>query len=484
MFTLAIVGHINVGKTSFFNILTKTNYYYISNKQNFSFDFFYGICFFKNKYCICIDTCSFLNLNILKKNKNKLNKYIYDKFIYVAKNVDFICLLVDINIGLIEEDILLFKFFFKYNKNIILIINKIDLCCKIDFYNNISSFNYLGINKIYNLSIKKKIGISVFIKDLFNLKNKFFYNKKKNLFYFKEILLLCNNLDVYYNYLNYLFNNNNLNLKKENKYLNYKNIIKIIIIGKQNVGKSTFLNSISGINRSFVDNFYGTTKDYIFLYKKIYNIFYCFIDTPGFIRYKGKKKLYFLNKFFYKFFDLKIIFYIVDIYYGISKYDLFLLNFFLNKGKIVYLFFNKCDKIKNFNKKIYKSILLKKFDFIKRIKLSFISAININKLKLKNLFISINKNYINIFIKKINSYLLTNILILANKNFIEKNNVNFNLKLKYAHIGGYYPFTIIIHGKNINLINNSYKKYLCNFFIKNLNIFGINIFLKFKEISN
>ncbi len=470
MFTIVLIGSTNVGKTSLFNKLTCTNYALNTKVSNFTFDFNYGIVSFKKKIFICIDTSGLSDFNFLLKNKNN-RKYsnteliIHKNFFYVINNVNLICLLIDGSIRLTSNDLFLSKFFFKFSKKkFVILISKIDLCKDFYLYNYYS----LGVNNIiYPISVFREESIFNFLNDIFFKKN-FFKNFSD---FYKRIFKFCVNLCDY----SYLFKNKEKNFSFD--------IIKIIILGKPNVGKSTFFNCIIKNYRSIVSSVSGTTKDLIMYNLNIRNINYLISDTPGILKYSNfnlKENSFFLKKIF----DFKIVLYLIDINIGITKYDLFLLNLLFNKGKLLVLIFNKCEKISSLKKRKYKKYLLNKYDFIKYIDIYFISSLNISNRKINLLFNNISNNYRRFFLFNFSSSLLTKILNKAVNSYFKKNNFNNFIKLKYAHLGGYYPLVIVIHGNKINLINNSYKKYLINFYISKLNIRGIKIYLKFKEISN
>ncbi len=483
MFNLLIFGRTNVGKTSLFNLLTNTNIATVSNKCCSTSDFNYGILSYKNKNCICTDIIGLLDFNFLNK-KNKLygkKKKIFRKIIYAIKNADLIFLVFDISVGLTFQDMFLYNYFLKFKKNnFLVIINKIDLFNSIDRVYFLSKFYCLNIKIIYPISVFSKENIIFLLNDIFYKKKEFYIKKVTNFFYIKSLFNLCINLNDYLIKENVLIKkklyiSSLFNLTKKNVY--------IILIGKSNVGKSTLSNYFFGNNRSIISNKDNTTKDFLFTSISINGINYSVVDTPGLKIYKGKKRVIFKREILKKYFKYDIFIYIIDIGVGLSKYDLYLINLFLNKGKLLFLVFNKCDKIINFNEFFYKKQLFLRYDFIKNIKIYFISAID-----MKNKFFILREIfsfYKKIYSLKLGTLKLTKILKKAINVYFEKNNFCLNLvKLKYAHLGGYYPLTIVIHGNKINLIKLSYKKYLTNFYIKSLNLIGLKINLIFKEIYN
>ncbi len=467
MLTIAIVGNFNVGKTSLFNFLTNTNFSFSNNYKYFTLDYNYGFLDYNyikfNNNIILIDTNS-IEKKVFKKNKNNNNILLHfkKKFLYLIKNVNFIFFLVDSHI-ITDKDKYLSRYLFKFNKNIILLLTKKDL--NINSILNKKYFYCLKVNNIYYISIYDKYSIYKLLNDLLNKKK----IENKNLNFYISNINYCVNLDKnYYIHKKYLLNN-------KNNIYNYK-IIKFIILGKDNVGKSSLLNLFCNKYRSVISNVSGCTKDFIMsLYKYNSNFYYLISDSPGLC----KNKYYYNEIISIVNLNFKIILYVIDINLNISKFDLNILNFFFKKGKYILLLFNKCDNVNNNFLKIYKNNLIKKYDFMKYINIYFLSCINCNFNILNKLFKDIYLNYINIFLNCLDNFKVNCILKKFNKN---QNNLIFNLK--YAFIYKYYPLIIWICGNKINMINNSYKKYLLNFYMNQLNYKGFKIFLKFKEIYN
>ncbi len=469
MFIISLIGSLKVGKTSLFNVLINNNCFLNINNI---FDYNYGLKYFRNKFFIFIDNINFDNFN--KKNFNNKDIYfsLYKKFIFNLKNSDLVCWLVDSTINFLDKDIYFYKYILKkYNKNIILILSKTDLL-KIDYKFILYKFCSLGIKNIFNISIYKRSSIENLLNNLYLI---LFKNFKDNI-NFKYFLKFCLNLNKYNELYNlYLLKNNNKNL-------NFKNI-KIIILGKTNVGKSTFLNNICKCNYSFVSNIQNTTKEFIFYNFIFNNIKILISDSPG-ISKNFFNKHYSFIKFFKKINIFNVILFIIDINKGLTKYDLGMIKFLLIKGKILFIIFNKCEKLNSIDKLKHRKYIIKKYGFIKHIFIFFICALNLKKNFLFKLFKLIIKYYNKIFNSNISTYKINKILKLALENFSENNSFNNLIKLKYAHIGGYDPFTIVIHGKRVNYINLSYKNYLINFYTRSLKFFGYKINIKFKECNN
>ncbi len=472
MYTICLLGRSKIGKTSLFNKFLNLNF---NLKLYNLFDFNYCIKNFNNKYFIFIDNIYIYN-KILKNKLNDISyKKIYNRFFFNIINCDFIFFLLDSSIGLLDEDIFLYnKIIKKYRKKTILVLNKYDLIYN---FKNLDSNNFLY--KFSFLNIKNIIFISTLYD--FNI------DKLLNILYINVIKLNNNNLKFFNYLLKYCINLHNYNFCNFNSIKNNNNInnfkINIIILGKPNVGKSTLLNSICNDYRSFVSNIENITKSFIICNIIINNIKYIISDSPGINKnfFNNNYSIYDFNKDISLF---NIIFFLIDINNGLTKYDLYLINFFLIKGKILFIIFNKCENLKVKDKFKIKNYIIKKYGFIKNIFIFFISALNISNKFIYKLFNLSYYSYKNIFLKDINTSKINKILKLAINKFNENNYFNNVFNLKYAHIGCYNPFTIVIHGNKIKNINYSYKKYLINFFVKFLNFSSYNINIKFKESLN
>ncbi len=479
MFTIAIVGNFNSGRTSLFNYFIYKKNFYNFNKENNICDFNYGLFDYKNKNFICIDTSGINDFDFLKKKdnfdkKNLLLNILQKKFIYILDNVDFIFLLIE-SMYIKYKDFFFLNFFLKYKYKIYLLISKIDLFK--NYKNYIYKFLSLNIKKIYFISIYKE---NLILKLINRIYLKSIKKKEVNILFKKNILYFCVNLNKYF-LINFDFINNYLKIKKKNKL---RKFIKLIILGKSNVGKSTFLNFFSKRNRSLVSSNLNTTKDFFICNLFLNNTNYLISDSPGLYNYHYiyRNKKYFL--FWKNIFFNNIIIYIFDINIGISRFDLRILKFLLNNGKFLILIFNKSN-FSNKEKKKYKNILFKRYDFMKYMNIYFLNNnFKKNEKNINIIYKDININYKNIFLYKINSLKLTKILKKAINNYDEKNITLNKVKLKYAHVGKYNPLLIVIHGNKIDKINISYKKYLLNFYMKHLKISGYIISLKFKEIYN
>ncbi|WP_343128606.1 ribosome biogenesis GTPase Der [Buchnera aphidicola (Kurisakia onigurumii)] len=453
---ISLIGSSNVGKSTLFNRILNNNIAIVSNIKNTTRDRNYGTCVISNHKIKLIDTPGIILQN---KKCNVINNKIYEQTKLAIAESDIIFFIVNAKNKLTFQDIKIAKTLRKSSKEIFLIVNHVD---KVDI-NSISSYFFsLGFNQTHFISAKKGIGIKILLNICLKQIHKYIDIKnKKN----KE------NID---------------NVKKEEIT---KNKITIGVIGKPNVGKSTFINKIINENRLITSNIPETTRDSIhvlFQYKKKY---YSIFDTAG-IR---KKKINMnsiekvsVQKTIQTVKKCELILLIFNSQEEISKQDLTILRKIEELEKSIIIIINKWDLVDKKNKKKIRNNIISKIKFIKFFDIHFISCLK--NLNINKIFQSIEKTHHSLQLK-FNSSFLTNILhkiIKKHKPPIQKGQRS---KLKFAHPEKNKNIfknsqIIVIHGNKLNYIDNTYKKYLLNSFKELLNLTGVHLKIIFRETKN
>ena len=429
-----LLGKPNVGKSSIFNILTSkdnivhkdkgtTRDWHKKNINGIKGSFIYdspGI-FFKNNFIN-----QFQKSNLFKKLLS-----VIDIFLYV----------IDYNFSLNSKDEEFISYLRKFNKTIILIVNKYDNFNKDP---NIDYYKY-GLTNIFLTSCSHKYGFSELTK----------YIKK-----FSE--------------------KNNLVEEEPSNF-------SIAIFGKPNVGKSTLLNTILGFKRSNISEYPGTTSDFVednVIYNN-YNI--KIFDTAGIQRksnIKGKSINYYsIRKSIEKINKVNLSLLLIDAKKGIDRQDKRIIKQVTEKSKKIIIIFNKFDLIKG--KKKYKKDTIEYIQHnisqAKNIKIFFISALvkkNINDLlKYINLNIFEKKQSINT--SQLNKWLKATVTKSSHP-LINNKKLNF----KYALQINENPPTIKIFCNYSDKIKKDYKKYLVNSFNKKFKIINQKTNIIFTKTKN
>ena len=423
---LLLIGQPNVGKSSIFNILTNSDLNIIHPLEGATRDWHF--LSLKNFPDIKIfDSPGFqIKNNKLNANEFQLLFNQIDIFLYVVDYKNYK--------NLNDKDAI--NYLRKFNKEIILIINKNDKMEQI--YN----FEKYGIKNYFYLSCSHRLGFS----DL----NKF------------------------------------INKYQKSKLTNFKVDFSVSIYGKPNAGKSTILNKILGFNRSSTSKFAGTTSDIVidtFKYKKKYFQIY---DTAG-IGKKSKTKKESINYLAIKksidnIREANLNLLIIDSLEGLDRQSKRIYNMLIKSTSLI-IIFNKIDLIKN-KKKFYLEInnqIKNNISAAKNLSLIFISALKNKDIAcLKSLIytksnlqiLKIPTHRINIWLKKVISE-YPHPLINGKK-------VNF----KYATQIKSKPITIKIFCNFSSKIKKNYKTYLLNEFTIKFKIVDMPVKFIFSSAKN
>ena len=429
--TVALVGRTNVGKSSIFNRLAKSKSAIVSEEEGLTRDIKTASVRLGRKFVSLVDTGGFFT-----SKDDDFEEMILSKAYEAIEIADVILFVVDKKFGISPFDKEIASFIRKSNKEVIMVINKID----VKTLEGTSVFEELGFKEKIEVSAEHNLGIDQL--------NKLMFSKVE---------------------------------EEENFFEN--NIPKICILGKPNVGKSSTINSILNEKKMIVSNVPGTTIDSVdtkLIYK---NKEYIFIDTAG-IRRKSKtiskeEKFSVIKSLeSNKIADLSII--MLDASSFFLDQDRKLLEKARDNGKAMIVVVNKKDLI---DKKTLGEIekTLEEDSMLKGLPICFISAKK--KEGIKYLFDNIYRVLENAD-KKISTNKLNNVL----KKALETKSIpfkgKFRPKIRFVHQGGKNPHIITIHGNSLEKLEGSYKRFLINFYQKKLGLLGITFKLKFITSKN
>ncbi|MGO2347058.1 MAG: ribosome biogenesis GTPase Der, partial [Providencia sp.] len=260
--------------------------------------------------------------------------------------------------------------------------------------------------------------------------------------------------------------------------------IKLAIVGRPNVGKSTLTNRILGEDRVVVFDMPGTTRDSIYIPMQRDEREYILIDTAG-VRKRGKVtetvEKFSVIKTLQAIEDANVVLLVIDAREGISDQDLSLLGFILNAGRSLVIAVNKWDGMKPEDRDHVKDMLELRLGFVDFARIHFISALHGSGVG--NLFESVQEAYESAT-RRVGTALLTRIMSMAEDEHQPPLVRGRRVKLKYAHAGGHNPPIVVIHGNQVTDLPDSYKRYLMNYFRRSLKVMGTPIRIQFKEGEN
>ena len=478
---IALVGRPNVGKSTLFNRLTRTRDALVADFPGLTRDRKYGHANIAGFDFIVIDTGG------IDGTEEGVEEKMAEQSLLAIEEADVVLFLVDARAGLLPADIGIAQYLRQRDKTTVVVANKTD---GIDADSHCAEFYQLGLGEIEQIAAAQGRGVTQLIEQvLAPLGEKLnadqaveneedFANEEEN---------PTASLDEWDN--DFDFENEedaallDEALAEEQESVLDKNI-KIAIVGRPNVGKSTLTNRILGEERVVVYDMPGTTRDSIYIPMERDGQQYTIIDTAG-VRKRGKVNLavekFSVIKTLQAIQDANVVLLTIDAREGISDQDLSLLGFILNAGRSLVIVVNKWDGLSQDIKDQVKSELDRRLDFIDFARVHFISALHGSGVG--NLFESVQEAYA-CATQKTSTSMLTRILRMASDEHQPPLVNGRRVKLKYAHPGGYNPPIIVIHGNQVDRLADSYKRYLSNYFRKSLKIIGSPIRIQFQEGNN
>jgi GTP-binding protein len=260
--------------------------------------------------------------------------------------------------------------------------------------------------------------------------------------------------------------------------------IKMAIIGRPNVGKSTLVNRMLGYERVITSNQPGTTRDSIFVPFEREGQLYTLIDTAGVRR---RSKVY---ETIEKFSVIKalqaieaahVVIMLLDAREGMTDQDANLLGNVLDSGRALVIAVNKWDGLEQSQREQVRYNLSRKLHFIDFAKIHYISALHGSGVG--NLFGSVKAAWYAAH-RQINTARLNKILQDAVTAHPPPLVHGRRVKLRYVHQGGHNPPLFLIHGNQVNALPSAYKRYLINTFREAFALEGTPIRLEFKQGEN
>ena len=479
---VALVGRPNVGKSTLFNRLTRTRDALVADFPGLTRDRKYGQAHLAGHDFIVIDTGG------IDGTEEGVEEKMAEQSLLAIEEADIVLFLVDARAGLTSADIGIANYLRqRQNKTTVVVANKVD---GIDADSHCAEFYQLGLGEIAQIAASQGRGIvSLMEQVLTPLAEKMAEDAEKteeSAVETTDVSSETTEFDEWDEDFDFSNEEDTALLDEElaQEQTPDKQNIKIAIVGRPNVGKSTLTNRILGEDRVVVYDMPGTTRDSIYIPMERDGQNYTLIDTAG-VRKRGKVHLavekFSVIKTLQAIQDANVVLLTIDARENISDQDLSLLGFILNAGRSLVIVVNKWDGLNQEVKDRVKSELDRRLDFIDFARVHFISALHGSGVG--NLFESVKEAY-ECATQKMTTSMLTRILQIAVDEHQPPMIGGRRVKLKYAHPGGYNPPIIVIHGNQVDKLPDSYKRYLSNHFRRSLKIIGSPIRLQFQEGNN
>lgn len=430
---VALVGRPNVGKSTLFNRVTRTRDALVSAFPGMTRDRQYGEAEIEGHHFIVIDTGG------ITDEQNEIDQLTTTQAFQAIQDADRVVFLVDGRTGVTPADLNIAEKLRSLGKSISLVVNKAE---GLDTEIVTADFFQLGFGTPVAISAAHGTGITEFIQILFPTTPT------------AEIEPVADSR------------------------------IKLAVIGRPNVGKSTLTNRMLGEERVIVCDQPGTTRDSIFIPLERQGILYTLIDTAG-IRRRGKvfeaTEKFSVVKTLQAIEATHVVLFLIDAREGVTDQDLKLLGFVLDTGKSLVIAINKWDGMTTDERDRTRVTIDRKLNFLPFVRIHFISALH--GTGVGNLFDSINEAYQSAT-KKLSTPQLTKILQEAVNSHTPPLVHGRRIKLRYAHAGGHNPPKIIIHGNQLTSLPDSYRRYLANTYQTKLKLVGTPVKIELKAGEN
>ena len=260
--------------------------------------------------------------------------------------------------------------------------------------------------------------------------------------------------------------------------------IKLAIVGRPNVGKSTLINTFMGEERVIAFDMPGTTRDAIEIDFERDGRRYTLIDTAG-LRKRGKVfeavEKFSVIKTLQAIEASNVVLLMLDAQTEISEQDAHIAGFVLETGRAVVVAINKWDGLDGEEKERIEREFQRKLRFLSFARMHTISALRGQGIK--PLLKSINAAHAAAF-AKLSTPKLTRELQAAIEQQQPPRKGIFRPKMRYAHQGGQNPPLVIVHGNALDAIPDSYRRYLETRFRNAFDLAGTPLRIEFKSSHN
>lgn len=433
---IALVGRPNVGKSTLFNRLTRSRDALVADFAGLTRDRKYGNGMLGGKAYTLIDTGG------ISGDEDGIDAAMAEQSLSAIDEADIVIFMVDARAGLNVADQAIANHLRVNRKKTWLVVNKTD---GLEEHSAMADFWSLGIGDPYPIAAAHGRNVSLLMDTL--------------LAPFPE-------------------RDDSIPADTGTKG------IRIGVIGRPNVGKSTLVNRLLGEDRVVVFDEAGTTRDAIEIPFERRGKPYVLIDTAGVRRRKNVSETvekFSIIKTLEAIKECHVAIMVLDARSGLVEQDLHLLDYVLSSGRALVLAVNKWDGLEQDARERMRSDIKRRLGFADYADLHFISALH--GTAVGDLYPSVERAF-----DAANAHWSTNRLTTLLQDAVSQHAppmVNGRrIKLRMAHQGGSNPPIIVVHGNQTGKLPESYRRYLINTFRKVLKVRGTPMRFEFRSGDN
>ncbi len=430
---VAIVGRPNVGKSTLFNKLAGKRVSIVEDTPGVTRDRIYAESEWLNHKFTIIDTGG-----IEPESSDIIVSQMRRQAELAIEMADVIMFIVDGKHGLTDADNQVAHMLRKSQKQVVLVVNKIDRNALED---NVYEFYNLGIGEPISISASQGLGLGDMLDEVVA---KFPANDYED---------------------------------EESEY------VRIAMVGRPNVGKSSLINKILGEEKHIVSDIPGTTRDAVDSYIENEYGKFILVDTAG-LRRKSKIKeqieRYSAVRTLAAIENADVCILMIDAVEGVAEQDERIIGYAHEMNKAIMIIVNKWDLIEKDDKTMnrFKDELRQKLSFLSYASFLFISAKTGQRV---HKVLSMAKECYDNYTKRIKTGVLNEVISKAVM-MKEPPIVGFNrLKIYYVTQVGIKPPTFVFFVNNPELLHFSYKRYLENKVRESFDFSGTGIKFEFRE---
>ena len=260
--------------------------------------------------------------------------------------------------------------------------------------------------------------------------------------------------------------------------------LRVAIVGRPNVGKSTLINTLVGEERVIAFDMPGTTRDAISIPFEREGRKYQLIDTAG-LRRRGKVfeavEKFSVIKTLQAIESCHVAILMLDAQQDVSDQDAHIAGFVAEAGRALVVAVNKWDGLDSVARDEVKRVMARKLQFLHWARFHFISAMKGNGVDA--LMRSVDTAYTAATLK-LSTPKITRALREAVEHQQPPRHGRFRPKLRYAHQGGQNPPIIVVHGNALEHISDVYKRFLESRFRRVFKLEGTPLRIEWKTSTN
>ncbi|HWK74079.1 MAG TPA: ribosome biogenesis GTPase Der [Povalibacter sp.] len=431
---IALVGRPNVGKSTLFNVLTRSRDALVADLPGLTRDRNYGYGKLGAIPYIVVDTGGLL------AQAEGIEELMAKQTLRAIEEADRVLFLLDAREGCTHLDRFVAQTLRKLNKDVIVVANKAE---GVDGATAGADFHQLGLGEPVTISAAHGNGIRALL------------DKALDGFEVAHGAPAVEDLGI-----------------------------RVAVIGRPNVGKSTLINRLIGEDRLIAFDQPGTTRDAVFVPFERDGRTYTLIDTAG-VRRRARVEeaieKFSIVKTLQAVDDANVVIGVIDAHDTVAEQDATLFGMVAERGRALIIAVNKWDGIPTDKRDEIRTGLDLRLPFLDFAPVHFISALHGSGVG--DLMHTVNRAY-DASMRDLATPELTRVLETAMQQHQPPMVRGRRIKLRYAHQGGRNPPIIVVHGNQVQHVPEAYRRYLAGVFRKNFRLEGTPVRVEFRSDEN